>query len=151
MCIRDSHPVETAPVLTNPDDARPVDNRRLLADAEAELRRRTNLRWLDRGVTMIDPSRTYIDATVELGIDVTLFPGTMLQGSTVVGDGCEIGPDTRLDRCNVGRDSVIEKTMARLAVVGDNCRVGPFAVLEPGSELPDGETTGPFYASRTRE
>ncbi len=145
------HPVETAPVLANPEDARPVDNRRLLADAEAELRHRTNLRWLDRGVTMIDPSRTYIDATVELGIDVTLFPGTMLQGSTVIGDGCEIGPDTRLDRCTVGRDAVIEKTMARLAVVGDNCRVGPFAVLEPGSDVADGETTGPFYASRARE
>ncbi len=145
------HPVETAPVLANPDDARPVDNRRLLADAEAELRRRTNLRWLDRGVTMIDPTRTYIDATVELGIDVTLFPGTMLQGSTVIGDGCEIGPDTRLDRCTVGSDSVIEKAMARLAVVGDNCRVGPFAVLEPGSEVADGQTTGPFYASRASE
>ncbi len=145
------HPVETAPVLTVKEDARPVDNRRLLAEAEAELRRRTNLRWLDRGVTMIDPSRTYIDATVELGVDVTLFPGTMLQGATVIGDGCEIGPDTRLDRCTVGRDTVIEKTMARLAVIGDNCRVGPFAVLEPGSDLADGENTGPFYASRARE
>ncbi len=145
------HPVVTAPVLESPVDARPVDDRRLLAEAEAELRHRTNLRWMDRGVTMIDPSRTYIDATVELGVDVTLFPGTMLQGSTVVGDGCEIGPDTRLDRCSIGRDSVIEKTMARLAVVGDNCRVGPFAVLEPGSDLADGLVTGPFYASRAGE
>ena len=98
---------------------------------------------------MVDPSRTYIDATVRLGIDVTLFPGTMLQGTTVIGDGCEIGPDTRIDRCVIGRETVVEKTMARLAVIGDHCRIGPFAVVEPGSELSDGTVTGPFYAART--
>ncbi len=142
------HPVDAAPVVDVLTDLRPVDDRRLLAEAEAELRRRTNLRWLDHGVSMIDPERTYIDATVSLGVDVTLFPGTILQGTTVIGDGCEIGPDTRLDRCSVGRDSVVEKTMARLSSIGDNCNVGPFAVLEPGSELVDGTSTGPFYAAR---
>jgi bifunctional UDP-N-acetylglucosamine pyrophosphorylase / glucosamine-1-phosphate N-acetyltransferase len=142
------HPVASAPVVAGPD-LMPVENRQQLADAEAELRRRTNARWLDRGVTMVDPSRTYIDATVRLGIDVTLFPGTMLQGTTVIGDGCEIGPDTRIDRCVIGRETVVEKTMARLAVIGDHCRIGPFAVVEPGSELSDGTVTGPFYAART--
>ncbi len=145
------HPTNSAPVVTNLTDLRPVDDRRLLAESEAELRRRTNLRWLDHGVSMIDPERTYIDATVRLGVDVTLFPGTILQGNTVIGDGCEIGPDTRLDRCSVGRDSVVEKAMARLSTIGDNCRVGPFAVLEPGSELSDGTSTGPFYAARAGE
>ncbi len=141
------HPVTTA-LVERTRSLQPVDTRRELAEAEAALRRRTNLRWLDRGVTMIDPDRTYIDATVELGIDVTLFPGTILQGRTTIGDGCEIGPDTRLDRCQVGKGSVVEKTMARLAHFGEHCRIGPFAVVEPGSDLPDGTITGPFYASR---
>ena len=145
------HPVTSARHDGDPRSLRPVDDRRQLSEAEAELRRRTNLRWLDRGVTMLDPQRTYIDATVQLGIDVTLFPGTMLQGNTVVGDGCEIGPDSRIDRCVVGRGSVIEKTMARGARIGDGCRVGPFAVIEPGAELPDRTVTGPFYAARTSE
>ena len=60
-----------------------VNDRVQLAQAESELRRRTNLRWLRRGVTMIDPDRTYIDTTVHIGADVTLFPGTLLQGRTV--------------------------------------------------------------------
>lgn len=143
-------PVASASVAASADYV-PVDSRRLLADAEAELRRRTNLGWLDLGVTMVDPERTYLDVTVQLGTDVTLFPGTILQGNTVIGDGCEIGPDTRLDRCTVGKEAVIEKTMARLATIGDTCRVGPFAVIEPGSELPDGTVTGPFYAARHDE
>lgn len=136
-----------ASVVVEPaKDLTPVDNRLQLAEAEAELRRRTNRFWLSRGVTMVDPERTYIDATVRLGTDVTIFPGTMLQGSTTIGDGCELGPDVRLDRCQVGKNVRIEKVTARLATIGDECAVGPFAVLQPGSDLPAGTDTGPFYA-----
>lgn len=141
------HGVATALVEWTPA-LEPINSRRDLAEAEATLRARTNRYWLERGVTMVDPSRTYIDATVRFGVDVTLFPGTILQGETVVGDGCEIGPDTRLDRCQIGRNCLIEKTMARLAEIGDECRVGPFAVLEPGSVLSARTVTGPFYAAR---
>ena len=78
-----------------------------LAEAEAELRARTNKAWLEAGVTMVDPAQTYVDVTVELSPDVTLFPGTILQGTTVVGPGAEIGPATRLvdyqGRRRVGR------------------------------------------------
>jgi bifunctional UDP-N-acetylglucosamine pyrophosphorylase/glucosamine-1-phosphate N-acetyltransferase len=124
-----------------------VNDRRQLAEAEAELRRRTNLRWLDQGVNMLDPERTYIDATVKLGTDVTLFPGTLLQGVTTVGERSEIGPDTRLVDCVVGSDVVAEKTVAHDAEIGDGAHVGPFAVLQPGAQVPSGARTGPFYTS----
>ena len=88
-----------------------------LAAAEAELRRRTNEHWLRRGVTMLDPDRTYIDATVELGADVTLFPGTMLQGRCVIGAGAELGPATRLVDCEVGERTVVEQVVGRAAIV----------------------------------
>ncbi len=140
------HPVATVKVERSASLS-PVDSRRELAEAEATLRRRINGAWLDRGVSMVDPERTYIDSTVVLGVDITLFPGTLLQGETTIGDGCEIGPDTRLDRCMVGDRCVIEKTMARSATIGDDARVGPFAVLEAGSTVRNGAVTGPFYAA----
>lgn len=127
-------------------DLTPVGNRLQLAEAEAELRRRTNRFWMSMGVTMVDPERTYIDATAELGTDVTIFPGTILQGSTRIGDGCELGPDVRLDRCQVGPNTTIEKVTAVLATIGADCTVGPYAVLHPGSDVPSGTVTGPFYA-----
>ncbi|MEM7338883.1 MAG: NTP transferase domain-containing protein [Actinomycetota bacterium] len=133
-------------VVENTPDLSPVDNRLQLAEAEAGLRRRTNERWLSMGVTLVDPDRTYIDATVSIGTDVTIFPGTILQGTTRIGDGCELGPDVRLDRCEVGRNTRIEKTTATLATIGDDCVVGPFAVLAPGSTVSAGSVTGPFYA-----
>ncbi len=139
------HSCETA-VIEEVGDLIPVDDRVQLADAEAELRRRTNRHWLSRGVTMVDPDRTYLDVTVELGTDVTIFPGTILQGATVIGDGCEVGPDVHLDRCQVGENTRIAQTSASLATIGSNCVVGPYAALPPGSALADGTTTGAFYA-----
>ncbi len=139
------HACETA-MIDHPGDLIPVNDRLQLAEAEAELRRRTNRHWLSMGVTMVDPDRTYIDATVQLGTDITIFPGTILQGATTIGSGCELGPDTRLDRCQVGNNATIEKTTASLATIGDDCVIGPFAVLEPGCDIADGTTTGPFYA-----
>ena len=124
-----------------------VNDRAQLAAAEAELRRRTNARWLAAGVTMVDPGRTYIDTGVLLGADVTLFPGTILQGGTVVGGRSEIGPDTRLVDTIVGEATVVANTVAVSAEIGDGARVGPFAHLEPGASVAAGETTGPFYAS----
>ena len=125
-----------------------VNDRLQLSAAEAELRRRTNERLLRSGVTMLDPTNTYIDTTVSVGRDVTIFPGTILQGDTIIGDGTELGPDTRLVDCSIGSNCVLEQTSGRQATVGDGCRVGPFAVLSPGSKLPDDLTTGPFYTSR---
>ena len=70
-------------------------------------------------------------------------------GSTVIGDSCEIGPDTRLTDCTVGHSSVVQNTVAREAVVGDGATVGPFAFLAPGSRVADGRATGAFYDSST--
>lgn len=126
-----------------------VNDRWQLAMAERELRARTNRQWLLDGVTMLDPRQTFIDVDVRIGRDVTLFPGTMLQGSTVIGDSCEIGPDTRLTDCTVGHSSVVQNTVARDATVGDGATVGPFAFLAPGSRVADGRDTGAFYDSTT--
>jgi bifunctional UDP-N-acetylglucosamine pyrophosphorylase/glucosamine-1-phosphate N-acetyltransferase len=128
-----------------------VNDRVQLAAAEAELRRRTNERWLRQGVTMLDPERTYLDATVTLAKDVTLFPGTVLQGRTVVEEGAEIGPDTRLVDCIVRKGAVVEQTVGRLAEIGEGATVGPFASLAPGSRVAPGTVTGPFFAGASEE
>jgi bifunctional UDP-N-acetylglucosamine pyrophosphorylase/glucosamine-1-phosphate N-acetyltransferase len=144
------HPV-VAVVADDPDETHGVNDRVQLALAEAELRRRINDDWLRRGVTMIDPAATYIDTTVQLAADVTLFPGTVLQGRTTIGEGAEIGPDTRLVDCRVGDHATVECTVARHADIGDDAVVGPFAALGPGEHIPAGTRTGPFYTAPTSD
>ncbi|MBM3662456.1 MAG: bifunctional UDP-N-acetylglucosamine diphosphorylase/glucosamine-1-phosphate N-acetyltransferase GlmU [Actinobacteria bacterium] len=148
VLVAAGHPVE-ATVADDPGEIRGVNDRSQLSAAEAELRRRTNAELLSQGVTIVDPASVYVDTTVRVGRDVTLFPGVILQGGSVVGDGCEIGPWTRLVDTVVGRDSVVGQTTARSARIGDRASVGPFASLEPGDEIGDDATTGAFYTSET--
>lgn len=124
-----------------------VNDRWQLALAERELRSRTNRHWLLNGVTMLDPRQTFIDVNVTLGRDVTLYPGTILCGDTVVGDGCEIGPVTRLDDCTIGPRCAISNTVGVHAHVGAGAVVGPFAHLPPGSLVEERAVTGAFYTA----
>lgn len=134
-------------MVDDPTEAMGVDDRVHLADVEAELRRRTNAALMASGVTMIDPLRTYVDATVRIAPDVTLFPGTMLQGSTQIGAGAEIGPDCRLVDTIVEEGACVENSVARSCHIGAGAVVGPFAVLEPGSKVAPGVRTGPSFTA----
>jgi bifunctional UDP-N-acetylglucosamine pyrophosphorylase/glucosamine-1-phosphate N-acetyltransferase len=127
------------------EETRGVNDRWQLALAERELRRRTNRHWLLNGVTMLDPRQTFVDVTVRLGRDVTLYPGTMLQGNTIIGDGSEIGPNSRLVDTTVGDRCRVEHTVARAAHIGDDAVVGPFAHLGERSRIEAGALTGAFY------
>ena len=145
--LRDAGYRVAAVEVDDPAEGDGINDRVQLAAAEAEIRRRTNEAWLRAGVTLVDPATTYLDTTVVLGADVTLFPGTILQGSTVVGDGAELGPNTRLVDCVVGPGAVVEQSNGRDAEIGAGATVGPFAALAPGASVPEGVVTGPFYAA----
>ena len=136
-------------VQASPAETAGVNDRWQLALVERELRARTNRQWLLNGVTMLDPRQTFIDVTVQLGRDVTLYPGTILQGRTVVGSGCEIGPDARLIDCVIAPDCVVENSVGCDAEVGTGAHVGPYAHLPAGSVVAAGQTTGAFYTATT--
>lgn len=127
------------------DETAGVNDRLQLALAERVLRERINRDWLLAGVTMLDPAQAFIDATVTIGRDVTLFPGVILQGASSIGDRCEIGPNTRLVDTTVGDDSTVTTTTATGASVGSGATVGPYAHLSVGNVVADGRVTGPFY------
>lgn len=122
-----------------------VNDRAQLAQAEAELRRRTNETLLAAGVTMVDPASTYVDTTVRFGRDVSLFPGAILQGDTSVGDGTEVGPGCRLVDSAVGEECTLTHVVSDRAIIGDRCVVGPFAHLRAGSVVESDTITGAFY------
>jgi bifunctional UDP-N-acetylglucosamine pyrophosphorylase/glucosamine-1-phosphate N-acetyltransferase len=132
-------------VTGDPMEAAGVNDRSQLAAAEAELRSRVNERWMRRGVTMTDAEAVYVDVTCRLGIDVTLMPGVVLEGTTTVGDGSVIGPASHLIDCDVGKGVRFAQSFAERAVIGDHVVVHPFSVLEPGSRLAQGLRVGPFF------
>jgi bifunctional UDP-N-acetylglucosamine pyrophosphorylase/glucosamine-1-phosphate N-acetyltransferase len=134
-----------ASLLTaDPMEAARVNDRAQLAVAEAELRDRINERWMRRGVTMWDPERTYVDASVHLEPDVVLLPGVVLQGDCRVAAGAEIGPDCHLVDTIVGEGATVTKTTALRADIGYQARVGPFVTLDAGAEVAPGALIEPF-------
>jgi len=69
-----------------------VNSRAELALASQLMNKRTVNKWLDNGVTVVDPANTYIEKDVEIGAETIIYPYTVLRGKTKIGAGCEIGP-----------------------------------------------------------
>ena len=131
-CTEDSH------------EALGINSRGQLAEAEAIFRARILEHWMAEGVTLIDPSSTFIDAEVELAQDVTILPFTRLMGKTRIEEDAVIGPQTSLENCTVGCGSEVTYTVAKDAVIGERCHIGPFAYLRPGTKLEAEVKVGDF-------
>jgi bifunctional UDP-N-acetylglucosamine pyrophosphorylase/glucosamine-1-phosphate N-acetyltransferase len=129
-------------------EIRGVNDRVQLADLAAEANRRTLRRWMLAGVTIVDPTTTWIDADVTLEPDVTLRPGVQLHGSTRVATGAVLGPDCTLTDVEVGAGAVLERTHGSSAVIGAGAQVGPFAYLRPGTRLGADGKIGTFVETK---
>lgn len=97
-----------------------------LVAVEQAFRQRANHKWLNAGVTLIDPASTFIDQTVTIGQDTVIWPNTYLQGHTIIGSDCIIGPNV----------------IIRNAIIGKNCRIEQ-AVVD-GVSVDAGEVVLPF-------
>ncbi|MEJ5199324.1 MAG: NTP transferase domain-containing protein [Anaerolineae bacterium] len=107
-----------------------INNRVHLAEAEQILRERINRRWMEAGVTMLDPATTYIEPSVEIGRDTVLLPGVYLRGRTRIGAGCRIGPHTVIADSRIGDDCRVTMAVIEGAEVGEGATVGPFEHLD---------------------
>lgn len=125
-----------------------VNDRVQLATLGAELNRRVAERWMRSGVTIVDPSTTWIDVDVELAQDVTIKPNTQLHGTTTIANGATIGPDTTLNDVQVGENSTVRRTVATQAIIGPGSNVGPFTYIRPGTVLGEHGKIGAFYETK---
>ena len=114
--------------LEDPDEAVGVNTRAELAAAGSALRHRILNRWMDSGVTIVDPANTWVDADVEIGPDTLIEPGCVIQGATHIGPDCHLKPGC-----------VVESSR-----VGGGVTLGPNAHLRPGCEIGDGARIGNF-------
>ncbi len=103
-----------------------VNDRLQLAFVDAELRKRINTQHMLRGVTIMDPSQTYIDKAAEIERDVTLMPGTVIKGATYIGSGSIVGPYTVLDNCYLGQRAHVTFTYLSDAKLEDDTHIGPY-------------------------
>ena len=108
------------------------------------MRRRINKSWMLAGVTIVDPATTYIEARVEIGIDTTIWPNTLLQGRTRIGQGCHLGPGSVIRDSTIGDRCRVEMSVVEQAVMDEESDVGPFGHLRKGAHLGAGAHMGNF-------
>ena len=143
LAVADGYQVESF-IVQNPAEAIGPNNRVELAEAEREMRQRINQQWMLQGVTMIDPDRTYIEADVQIGRDTVIQPNTHLCGETVIGEDCQIGPDTTIVDSMVGNHVQIVSSLLEWAKLEDNVTMGPYCHLRKGAVLERGVHLGNF-------
>lgn len=121
-----------------------VNDRRQLATAGSHLRDRINADLMLAGVTIVDPSTTWVDATVRLEPDCTLLPNVQLHGSTTVASGAVVGPDSTLRDTHVGEGASVVRVTADDVIIGARATVGPYTYLRTGTILGEGAKAGGF-------
>ncbi|MCE1255654.1 MAG: bifunctional UDP-N-acetylglucosamine diphosphorylase/glucosamine-1-phosphate N-acetyltransferase GlmU, partial [Anaerolineae bacterium] len=128
----------------DPAEAVGINNRVHLAEAEVILRRRINESWMLEGVSMMDPASTYIEAGVQIGRDTIIYPNTHIRGTTVIGESCEIGPNSIIEDCQIGNRVTILAAVMEKARLDDDAEIGPFGHLRKGAHLGAGVHMGNF-------
>ncbi len=126
------------------DQIHGINDRIQMASAEAIIRQRHNQELMKNGVTIMAPETTFIDSTVKIGIDTIIYPFTVIEGQTIIGENCTIGPYTRINDSSIGNDVVIESSRVKEARIGNHCNIGPFAYLRPEADLQENVKVGDF-------
>ncbi len=141
-----------ASVLNNPDEGLGVNTRGQLAEAECVIRRQIRERWLDAGVTMVDPSSVWIDAGVTIGKDTTLAPDVTLEGCTALGEDCIVRGGTRITDCVIGDGvEVLDHCVLRDSRIEEGATIGPFVHLRPGVVVRKKGKVGNFVEMKKTE
>ena len=130
--------------LSNPKEILGINDRVQLYEASEIIKARIMEKHMRCGVTIIDPTSTYIDEGVEIGIDTVIYPGTILEGTTRIGEDCIIGPNSRLVNTIIGNGTEINHSVILESSVGNNTHVGPFAYIRPESSIGDKVKIGDF-------
>jgi bifunctional UDP-N-acetylglucosamine pyrophosphorylase/glucosamine-1-phosphate N-acetyltransferase len=114
-----------------------INSRKQLAVAEGAMRQRVLDKLMDSGVTIMDPASTFIESSVKIGKDTIIYPFTWLEGSTVIGEDCEIGPQARFTNVKIGDDNHLQFIYAHDCEVQNHVTAGPYVHLRPDTVIGD--------------
>jgi bifunctional UDP-N-acetylglucosamine pyrophosphorylase/glucosamine-1-phosphate N-acetyltransferase len=131
--------------VADPGEILGVNSRKELAETSAVLRDRKNDALMAAGVTILDPSTTWIQPDVIVRPDTILHPGVYLEGQTVIGSGCEIHSGVRIVDSTLGDRVVVNNfCVIRQSRIASAAQIGPFAQIRPDSDVGEGAHIGNF-------
>lgn len=121
-----------------------INSKIQLAEAEAVMRTRINRELMTEGVIIINPENTYISEGVKIGRDTVIYPGAIIEGSTIIGENCTIGQNTRIVSSQIMDNVEIQSSTVLESRIDEGSKVGPYAYLRPNSRLGKNVKIGDF-------
>ena len=142
--IRSGGGTVAAHMTDDPDAVIGVNDRVGLMRAEEAAQRRIAEEHARAGVTFLQPGTTRVEAGVTIGRDSVIGPGTVLEGTTSVGERCELGPHTTARDATIRDGATVVHSFILGAEIGPDATIGPFAYLRPGTVVREGAKVGTF-------
>lgn len=121
-----------------------VNDRVALSQAETLMRERIVEKHMRNGVTIINPTNTFISADAVIGSDTVLQPGVIIEGVSEIGEDCLIGPNSHITNSRIGHRTTVHSSVVTQSVIGEDTAVGPFAHIRPDSEIGNAAKIGNF-------
>ena len=149
--LRDAGEKIWAVVADNYECTLGINSRSQLAVAERILRKRKVEELMADGVTIIDPKTTFVDADVRVGMDTIIYPFTLLEGDTVIGEDCCIGPHVRFQNVVVGDGVKAHYTYAHDAEIDGRADLGQFTHIRPDTHIGENVKIGNFVEVKNSE
>ena len=131
-------------MVEDPSEIWGINNQVDLAKATERVYQRVSESLMLQGVTIIDPSSTFIEEGVKIGQDTVIYPFSMIQKDTKIGKNCQIGPYSQLINSKIGEGVRVWASIVEESRIGEGAHIGPYAHLRPGSEIKKGVRIGNF-------
>jgi len=121
-------------ILPDSDEIYGINSRSNLATATKIMNKRNLDKYMENGVTIVDPESTWISEDTQIGQDTIIYPATYIEGKNIIGKNCKIGPCAHLrgdveicDNVKVGNFVEVKKSkissdtnVGHLAYIGDS-------------------------------
>lgn len=131
-------------ICEDPQTSRGVNSRGDLAELNDIVKERKNRELMQSGVTIIDPKSTFIEEDVQIGIDTVIYPFTFIEGRTIIGENCSIGPSSKLTSAKLGSNVSVTHSIVLSSEIGDNTSIGPFAYIRADNRIGENVKIGDF-------
>ncbi|MEG2310484.1 MAG: bifunctional UDP-N-acetylglucosamine diphosphorylase/glucosamine-1-phosphate N-acetyltransferase GlmU [Clostridia bacterium] len=125
-----------------------INSREELSLATCTLLNKMRKLHMINGVTLIDPNNTYISIDAKIGKDTIIYPGTNIQGETIIGENCIIGPNSHIISSKIGNNVIIETSKVEGSIIENDSKIGPFANLRQNSNIGMNCKVGSFVETK---
>lgn len=122
-----------------------VNSRSELAAADRLMKWRKCDALMESGVSIMDPTSTWIDTDVCVGEDSIIHPSVTIEGTSKLDREVTVRSFSRITDTKIGRGTtILENSVIEGSEIHEDVRIGPSAHLRPGCVLEEGVRIGNF-------